>query len=117
MVTGLQLYVKNAVGLPRLSIQCKCCKAKWVEESDPKIAGMTHRCPDVLTALTQKKSVSDAMLVMHQALVVAPIMWTKKGNLTKCTHSCRRAKGSSCDCECNGQNHGIAVITKAVTRV
>lgn len=116
----------------RYSVKCPWCKERWMEEAfgwqsrrEKPIFGLSHRCPTIVAAIPKmeesarwrakqlgegtdffKVLLNQFEMAVSNRLIVNAVKWTRKPVPTKCDARCMGAKGFSCDCQCQGKNHG-----------
>jgi hypothetical protein len=110
--------VKDPEGRTRYSIQCRWCKARWIEEASHwSECQILHKCPesDIKRELIGTRSLTGIGMVLYSRydfltleFVIEPVTWKPRpdGSVSKCDGRCTGAKGPNCDCFCRGACHG-----------
>lgn len=124
------LFEKAMASAKRYSVRCGFCKARWMEDVvgqyDDSSFGKNHFCPRLDAIRTQagetarwkrgqgdRRSLNELIANEVSAYVrfkIEPVKWKRTSDPTECGPRCMGATGSSCDCRCQGKNHGSSKV-------
>ena len=107
-VTGLRAH---STRIPRASVRCLYCKARWIENARFGEHGRNHQCSLIDEAMLKTRTpITDRLSYGFATTVFGyrEVQWTYRADASKCDSRCESARGHSCDCRCQGEHHGAA---------